>query len=84
MEELAEAKACWYSIGIHLGLLTSTLDGIECDQRNVSSCYRKMLQEWLQNGKNRNWESLAEALGKETVGLSSLKENILLEHCTCT
>ena len=82
MEELVKAKACWYNIGIHLGVSTSTLDGIKHDEQETSNCHRKMLQEWLQNGKSRSWESLAEALGKETVGLASLKENILLEHCT--
>ena len=82
MEELDEAKDKWFNIEIHLGLSTSTLEGIEDNQQKVSNCHRKMLQEWLQNGTNRSWETLAEALGKKSVGHLSLKESILLDHCT--
>ena len=82
MEELVEAKNMWFEIGIQLDVPINTLDSIKHDEWETSKCYCKMLQEWLRNGKSRSWEALAEALGTATVNHSSLKQRILLEHCT--
>ena len=82
MEELVEAKNMWFEIGIQLDVPINTLDSIKHDERETSKCYSKMLQEWLRNGKSRSWEALAEALGTATVNHSSMKQRILLEHCT--
>ena len=68
MEELHEAKDRWLYIGMNLKVSVSSLNGIEHDQHNISDRYRKMLQEWLQNGDDRSWKALAEALGRKSVG----------------
>jgi len=82
MEELVEVKARWRDIGINLGLSPGTLESIKSDGSDVSERYCKMLQEWLQNSTNRNWKTLAEAVGSTLVGCKSLKDSILRKYCT--
>ena len=59
----------WYALGVDLGLLKSTLDGIEDEHRhNVSRCLLECISQWLSKADKviekgePTWDSLANAL----------------------
>ena len=55
----------WYSLGIQLGLLTTTLKEIEANHRgDVGRCLAECLESWINNGDHCTWDSLEDALEK--------------------
>ncbi len=82
-EELYEARVQWKNIGLKLGLTLSTLYSIETHRhyKNEPSC-QDMLNEWLTNGKNTNWSTLAEALESPMVGYPNIASAIQTKYCT--
>ena len=77
--------ADWKSIGLNLGLKMLTLDIIEISQNNKAKhCCRHMLNEWLSNGKDKNWSALANAIDSEQVSRSDIADDIRKKYCRCT
>ena len=82
-EELYEARVQWKNIGLKLGLTLTTLNSIETHRHYKAepSCL-DMLNEWLTNGKNRNWSNLADALESPMVGYPIIASAIRTKYCT--
>ena len=82
-EELYEARVQWKNIGLKLGLTLTTLNSIETHRHYKAepSCL-DMLNEWLTNGKNTNWSTLAEALESPMVGYPNIASAIQTKYCT--
>ena len=72
--EVYDAREKWRFIGLALNLPISSLDGTSLEP---DKCLLKMLQTWLQSGKNKTWEALAKAMVAVTVNRPDLEENIL-------
>ena len=65
MKQGGFSSSMWYSLGIQLGLLTTTLKEIEANHRgDVGRCLAECLESWLNNGDNCTWDSLEDALEK--------------------
>ena len=41
------------------------LDKIQADYKSVDECFKRMLIWWLNNGTNRTWKALADAIETE-------------------
>ncbi len=81
-EELYEARVQWKNIGLKLGLTFTTLNIIEAHRHYKAepSCL-DMLNEWLTNGKNTNWSTLADALESPVVGYPNIAAAIRAKYC---
>ena len=65
MKQGGFSSSLWYSLGIQLGLLTTTLKEIEANHRgDVGRCLTECLESWLNNGDHCTWDSLEDALEK--------------------
>lgn len=71
-----EARNIWYCLGLVLEFTSDFLEEIKAEGIGASESLRKMLITWLRTGKERNWKTLALALGQEIVGKNNLKEKI--------
>ena len=73
----------WKELGLALCLRKPTLDKIDADNNDVSSCKREMLSKWLcwvdDCEKSCNWQSLAEEVKKlgYTAIANAIKEKYL-------
>ena len=77
-----ETRMMWREIGIQLNVAIGTLDAIAEDEKKADGCLQKMLQKWLENGKDRSWKVLAEALRNKTVGHTVLADKLPKYRCT--
>ena len=76
IDKLADVKTVlkevndWQSLGLELGLLYTTLERIETDNREVAQCKTKMIAAWLRQQDNvlqvgvPSWSVLQTALKK--------------------
>lgn len=65
----------WFPLGVQLGLKVSKLEQFRMDYPNDAQlCKIKVLDWWLQNVKDRSWETLAEVL--ETMEYEVIAANL--------
>ena len=76
-----DARVKWYEIGMVLSVDIVTLDSISVSVTGADKRLRKMLQEWLQNGKDKTWKALSEALRNRTVAHPDIQTNPKLKFC---
>lgn len=76
----------WYNLGLALGLLPHTLDTIQSQNADPSTCRRTMLTDWLkkkdqvpQNG-SPSWRTLVIALRSATVNREDIANDIAQKH----
>lgn len=75
LNNIWEARAKWYHIGVNLGTSPGTLDAIEkAKNQNPDDCMIAMINDWLNSG-TPTWEALA---GAPMVGYIHLAEQVLL------
>lgn len=57
---MIEVSACWYTIGVQLGISLNTLDQIRSENRRDSDrCLTLVIGEWLKNSKQRcTWKKV--------------------------
>ena len=82
-EELYEARVQWKQIGLKFGLTMATLNSIETHRHYKAepSCL-DMLNEWLTDGRDRNWSTLADALRNPIVGHPNIAAAIQKKYST--
>ena len=83
-EELLEACAKWYDIGLALKVPVATLDSIRRDDQfgNHSDKLREALKVWLQTAVEPSWRDVVGALKSRAVGERKLARDIESKHCT--
>lgn len=78
LEAVWEARSMWYNIGLKLNISPGTLDSIKTENQNVmGSCFTDMLKNWLNNGAQQTWETLATALKSPMVGYGELAQKLV-------
>ena len=75
-EELDEAKAKWWDLGLALGILPSDLDAIKQDNSDTGARFTNVLYKRLQNGISCTWDDISVALGTRSVDLKALAGRI--------
>ena len=69
MEELNDARAKWYDIGLQLHMSVGTLDAIKEQYDDPSHCLRETLKTWLKTCPSLpTWKNIVDALRCSTVG----------------
>ena len=82
MEEVFDAHAKWYNLGLQLGVRGGTLDGIRNQYQDPKDALREMLKVWLKMVDPKpTWAALVDALRKKTVERFQLATE--LEHKYC-
>ena len=82
VEEVFDAHAKWYDLGLQLGVQGGTLDGIRNQFQNPKDALREMLMVWLKMVDPKpTWTALIDALRSRTVGKYQLAQ--ALEHKYC-
>ena len=81
VNELCDAAAKWYALGVALGVSTGRLDAIEVDHKLAVDCQREMLEDWLNNAAECTWEKVAEALESGPVAMERLARSVREKHC---
>ena len=81
--ELYDAHAKWYALGVQLGVSTCRLDAIRVDHnyRCAADCQREMLEDWRNNAVECTWEKVAEALESGPVAMARLARSVREKHC---
>ena len=83
MEELADVRAKWYSIGLGLGLDIGALDAIKEQYLNSpTACLRETLKTWLKTFlPPPAWSKVVETLRTKTVNEAKLAADLEQKYC---
>ena len=83
MEELADVRAKWYSIGLGLGLDIGALDAIKEQYLNSpTACLRETLKTWLKTFlPPPAWSKVVETLRTKTVDEAKLAADLEQKYC---
>ena len=83
MEELANVRAKWYSIGLGLGLDIGALDAIKEQYLNSpTACLRETLKTWLKTFlPPPAWSKVVETLRTKTVDEAKLAADLEQKYC---
>ena len=83
MEELADVRAKWYSIGLGLGLDIGALDAIKEQYLNSpTDCLRETLKAWLKTFlPPPAWSKVVETLRTKTVDEAKLAADLEQKYC---
>ena len=76
MMQYNDTRVKWYEIGLMLCVDLATLDAISDDINGMDRCLRKMLQQWLQTGRDKTWKVLEEALQNKIVGRPDIADKL--------
>ena len=82
LEEVLDAAAQWYNLGLKLKVRTGTLDSIQEDCTATQNRLREMLKAWLNTGDNPSWNTLIDALKSPLVGASQLAAALETKYCS--
>ena len=74
---LYPARASWYNIGIMLDVDINTLQAFDEDHGSVDKKLGAVINHWLNNGTNKTWTELAEAMGNDVVNQEGIKKKIM-------
>ena len=80
-QKLFHVRARWYSVGLSLGLLPSTLDDIQ-DKHNRSSerCIATVLEKWLATKPDATWDDVIEMLESPSLNEKTLAKEIRQQY----
>ena len=81
MEEVLDASAQWYHLGLQLKVRIGTLDSIQAQFSDPKRQLLEMLKTWLTTSDNTSWKTLTDALRSRSVGASQLASVLEREHC---
>ena len=85
IEELYNARAKWYNIGVQLRVGVGTLDAIRSQYSDPSDCLRETLTTWLKSCSTpTTWSKVAEALNSSTVGEGSMATSLKQKYYPST
>ena len=83
IEELNDAHAKWYDIGLQLCVSVGTLDAIKEQYDDPSHCLRKTLTTWLKTCPSPpTWKNIVDALRSSTVGEVRLAADLEQKYCS--
>ena len=83
MEELNDARAKWYDIGLQLRMSVGTLDAIKEQYDDPSPCLRETLKTWLKTCPSLpTWKNIVDALRCSTVGEVRLATDLEQKYCS--
>ena len=74
-------SAQWYHLGLQLKVKTGTLDSIRAQFSRPRDQLLEMLKTWLTTGNDPSWQTLTDALGKDSVGASQLAHSLKAKYC---
>ena len=76
-QKLFCVQHCWYSIGLGLGLLPSSLAAIEHKHgRDCERCIAELCEKWMNLKPSANWEDIVEVLENRSVNQRALASEI--------
>ena len=81
LEEVLDASAQWYNLGLQLKVRTGTLDSIRTQFPDPKDQLREMLKAWLNTGDNPTWKTVIDSLRSRSVGASQLAGNLKTKYC---
>ena len=81
LEEVLDVSAQWYHLGLQLKVKTGTLDSIRTQFSSPRDQLLEMLKTWLTTGNDPSWQTLTDALGKDSVGASQLARSLEAKYC---
>ena len=82
LEEVLDAAAQWYNLGLKLKVRTATIDSIQEDFTATQHRLREMLKAWLNTCDNPSWKTLIDALKSPLVGASQLAAALETKYCS--
>ena len=83
MEELNEARAKWYDIGLQLRMNVGTLDAIQEQYDEPSHCLKETLTTWLKTCPSPpTWKNIVYALRSSTIGEVRLAADLEQKYCS--
>ena len=83
VEELNDARAKWYDIGLQLRISVGTLDAIKKDCNSTSDCLRETVTTWLKTYPSHlTWSNIVDALKSSTVGEVILAADLEQKYCS--
>ena len=83
IEELNDARAKWYDVGLQLRMCVGTLNAINEDYNSTSDCLRETLTTWLKTCPSPpTWSSIVDALRSSTVGEVRLATDLEQKYCS--
>ena len=82
MEELNDAHAKWYDIGLQLCMNVGTLDGIQEQYDDPSHCLRETLTTWLKTCPSPTWKNIVYVLRSSTIGEVRLAADLEQKYCS--
>ena len=74
-------SAQWYHLGLQLKVKTGTLDSISMQFSRPRDQLLEMLKTWLTTANDPSWQTLIDALGKDSVGASQLGRRLEAKYC---
>ena len=74
------AQDKWRYIGLDLGISAETLNVIALEERKNKDCFRRVIEEWLNAGGERNWAILRESVRDFKVGYVDVAQDILISE----
>ena len=81
LEEVLDASAQWYNLGLKLKVRTGTLDSIRTQFPDPKDQLREMLKAWLNTSDNPTWKILTDSLRSRSVGASQLAGDLETKYC---
>ena len=81
LEEVLDASAQWYHLGLQLRVRVNMLDSIRLQFQNPRDQLLEMLKTWLTTFNSTNWTTLTDALRSRSVGASQLASVLERKHC---
>ena len=81
MEEVLDASAQWYHLGLQLKVGIGTLDRIRTQFHDPRDQLLEMLKTWLTTCDNTSWKTLTDALGSRSVGAIQMVSVLKRKHC---
>lgn len=84
LNELHSVCACWYNIGLQLGIPHTTLDRFKQMYLDPLDLLREILKHWLKTAvKPRpSWEAVVAALRSRCVDEQVVAEELELKYCS--
>ena len=83
VNEVFNARAKWYDIGLNLGVPVGTLNAIRVQYRdNPQDCLREVLMVWLKAvDPQPTWKALVDALQSKAVDEGRLAKELVAKKC---
>ena len=83
LTELHPVRACWYNIGLELGISFTTLDWFQHTYSDSLDLMREMLKHWLKTSIDPppTWEAVITALRSPIVNEKNIAAQLEIKYC---